>query len=383
MIFLIIFAYLIFPILMTPILLSCLLKYKKHSKIYLLMICLNLGLIGYNFIPPESYDLSRHYEKLDYLRGMDFKTAITFNGEDPLLLENLWFYLVSITGNYGLLPLTAITLTYFFAFSLIFDFFNNKKVKRFYLIMWVLFVFVWYPLLLPMSGIRFSTALSLSAYSIYLIYFKQNKIGYLYLFLASLIHIGMSLFLVILFISKIKKINYRTTLFIILGSSLAFDLILQLLMLIDFGYISVISSRIKAYLERPMKEDIFNQVLYICKIGINLIILVVLILKKGFLTEKSEEYPKKFLMYAWILILFLFAFYFIPTFINRYSYFILIFAPIIIYPVFIILNKYLKLLVYGLMLLFIGLGIFMQYIQLRNLSFNITLKEFMFFTFFT
>ncbi|MER2125810.1 hypothetical protein, partial [Solibacillus sp.] len=169
MIIIFLLFYLLTPILMTPFIIFLLIYSEKYTKIYSFLLSFNIGIIGYYFVPPINFDLFRHFLKLDELSTLSLIDALQYN-QSPLVIENLWFYAIALIGDYGLLPLGAITLSYYFVIVITVEYCKSRKISKIYILTAILLILSWYQLINPMSGVRFSTALSLSAYGIYKIY---------------------------------------------------------------------------------------------------------------------------------------------------------------------------------------------------------------------
>lgn len=377
MIYLFIIIYLMFPILLTPIIIYNLFKNGKYYKLYLLMLSCNIGFIGYYYIPPVTYDLYRHFQKIDMLKSLGFQDFLSSLGETPLFIGNIIFYFVGLTEDYNLLPFLAIAVTYYFAFLTIYEYFILKKVNKFYIFYSMLFVLAWFQLILPMSGIRFSSALSLSVYSIYRIYCKNDNKAVIYIILASFFHVGVILLLVILFLLKFVNTKIVVCIIIIIGLSL--EAFLVLLQIFPIEYFALIVYKIEAY-STFRAPSILDTMLYYLKILSCSSIFIYILLRKKHL---NKQIPKHLIDYILILLLIFLVFFSIPTTINRYSYFILIFVPIVIGRDFLNLNKNLRAIMYILFSPIILLGFYIQYLQLRLSIFKVTFFDGLFSSFFS
>ncbi|OCS87060.1 EpsG family protein [Caryophanon latum] len=370
MILLLVLFFIFFPVLSIPIVIFLFLKTNQYNKIYILMISVTLGGVALYFIPPTNYDLYQHFLKMDLLIRMDFFEAVTFS---PLIVENLWFYLVALSGNYNLLAVSAVIITYYFSLLTIFGIGRYCNVDK----KWILFLFflflAWFQLILPMSGVRFSTAISLTAYGVYSIYLKR-KIGYYFIVIAALIHIGVVYIVAIFMLVKLFRYKIFLLSGLIIVGSILIENISQILSLIPVSYVQLLVQRIFIYQELTI-TNFFDEFLYYLMLLLNLILLLILAFKKP---SFVKLYGKEAYAFYMIFIITNLSFYYIPTVVSRYTYFLFIFFPILILPFFNALQKYLRILIILLFINLIGLGLYIQYIQLNPLEFEVTLLEYIF-----
>lgn len=365
--------YFCLPIICTPIILYLFLTRSKYNKLYLLFLSMNLGIIGYNFIPLKEYDLTRHFEKIENIKNMDLFTALTYKGTNPLFIENLVFYIIGNIGNYNLLPFIGVSLTYFFAFLVIYDYFVSRNIKKKYIIFAILFVGIWYPLLSAMSGVRFTSALSISAYSTYIIYFKNNKRGYIYLFLLSFWHMGISLIFVIVILSKKIKLKYLLILILLLPFIM--EAIIILFNFIPLIYFQTVAMKIEAYkaYRNPMAID--NLYIDIKFLAFASLLTYIILMRK------KLELNSGLLTFIVSIILLCLVLYDVPSLIERYSYIILIFSPILVIENYLKINKYIKVLLFQIFSIVILAGYILQKKMLVDSIFGVNFTEGVFFTF--
>ena len=105
--------YLLFPMLSTPLAIFGVCFDPKHYNYYSVAIVLNLAFIGYYFEPLISDDLYRHFLDINHLQKMHIIDVVRMYATDPLVVKNLWFFVVSRTKISGLLPFSAVFITYY------------------------------------------------------------------------------------------------------------------------------------------------------------------------------------------------------------------------------------------------------------------------------
>lgn len=174
--FLIFVPYLFFPILMTPILILYVCKSNEFRKIYMSMICLNIAIISYHYIPPNNYDLSRHYEYMNYISSMNlnyfFSNELFLNTD---ILTRIFMYFVSLTGNNQLLTFFVAFIGYYIILYIVWDYSYNNNINVIYSLILSIFVCSIFGYIGFISGIRNGLAFILFSLALYLDFIKNKK----------------------------------------------------------------------------------------------------------------------------------------------------------------------------------------------------------------
>lgn len=359
--------YLLFPFLSTPILLFGIYKDKKNYIWYMSGIILNLALIGYYYIPNISNDLYRHFIRMDMLRDMSISEVLRYQ---PLIIQNLWFYLISLTNNYNLLPFTAIIITFYFTLKPLLDFGKNEKLSNRKLICFVILILAWMHLIWPISGVRNSVAIALFFYGLYKEFIKNDNIkrSYIYYILSTLIHYSVFVLIILRIIIKVfKKIDSKFMGILLLWGVFT-NVIIGVINKINVPYLEQVANKAIAYTGYTGFSNfgLFN-------IGIMLIFCMVYIyyfykLKK---TNKEVFYKyESFYKFGLVLSLFCIGAFNNLLIVNRFGYLVLSFLPFVIMPIIRKKNIMINSLLIIYYIPFIILGLFIQLIQFRYASFE-------------
>lgn len=184
----------------------------KHIILISLSIMSSIIILCLNMEPPEAFDIYRHFEEMNYIRGSDLNEFAKF-----LFSKTIPFWLIFekimtlISNNNHVIYLFSIPMTIIpFVYILIDMKKNNKITNR----QAVISFFIYFSIINTihmMSGIRNALAVSILSIGMYLELFKKKKIGYLFYVIALLMHQMVILVLVfrvcssLLFKIKIKN----------------------------------------------------------------------------------------------------------------------------------------------------------------------------------
>lgn len=364
------------PILSIPLVFVGLYLDNKNYKFYSLLLVFNIAIIGYYSIVPETHDLTRHYLELHSLIGKSLKEVLDQSITDPLIIKNIWFYLISKTGNFDLLPFTAIILTYYFLLRDTYYLGKKEFMTKGVLFIIAIFLITWYPLERPLSGVRYYVAITLFIHGLYREYVegKRNLVTYSLYVMPLLLHYGIIiLFLIRLFLAFSKKINvyfYIIILFWGIFSTIAIDILSNT----NIIYISQVAEKAKRYMIYK-RDDTLEFIIIIIKILITIIFAGSVFIIKEKYFEFYYKYKK---IYDFGLIVSLFIIgganiYILP---DRYFYIILYLLPLILIPMLkfsnnILIKQYFVL----FWIAFMVIGAYYQYVKFKDLKFDITFVE--------
>lgn len=376
MLYLLTAIYILFPILATPLLILGLLLDKRNIKFYIFYLLINVSLIGYYYIPKTSNDLFRHYIIMDYLKDLSLIEVINNFSTDPLIIKNLWFYLVSVTDNYGLLPFSAIFITYFLIANDIIDFGRKEKVPYKLILLSILCTLLWFPIILPLSGVRFSTAIVLFFHAVFreLVLKKRDFLTICYYIIPLFLHYSIVVLIIIrLLLGVFRKSNLAFV--IMLGWIALLPIIIEMLNNLNVPYLTNLLDKIYIYSDIHFRNDTYNNFLYFVKIFINIfIVLLFIIIKKNlnFIYEKYEN----FYLYSLSLAAFCIGGIGLYSILNRYGQLTIIFLPFLIIP----LIKHLKFKLINIFAIIyfpilVIVGIYIQYVPLKFAQYNISIEE--------
>ncbi len=219
MVFLIPIIFIILPLLGFVVSLSAYFSGKsKRGIVYSFLMALFLGLIAYNYIPPQDYDLYRHQLVLKSLIGQSWNFFLSYMPKVELeLLPMLINFALSRLRDINLLQFSVVTSGYFLLFYMLYDYRKQKNIKLFPFLIIFQFTFFGFNALNFLSGLWNYIAIILFAFAIYLEYVKKAKpiFSYILYITTFFIHNSMIFPLAILSIYKMfgNKLNMKSLLF--------------------------------------------------------------------------------------------------------------------------------------------------------------------------
>lgn len=100
-------------------------KSNKSVRIVLFVYTIALALMGFFYVPYKTADLYRTYEFLDYFRTFEFKDFLETYKNSSTHAANIYYWIISKTGENRLLP----AITAFISYSCIFYVFRKTMEK--------------------------------------------------------------------------------------------------------------------------------------------------------------------------------------------------------------------------------------------------------------
>lgn len=301
--FLIMLIYCIFPIASTPLILLFMTKYGKYKQMFIAMICLNLSIIAYYFIPPSDYDLNRYYSLMESIKYYDLDMIFENIIFKPEPLINFLFYMVSLTGIKQLLPMIVIFIGYFILIYMIWDYCQINKIRPLYSLIITLSLLCIINYIYFVSGIRNLLAFIMLSYAIYLDFIKLKKgIKYKILYLIPiLIHNSCIVVLIIRACFEIlNKIRSKYKYFLVLLWPIYFKFVLLVFSLFsNVPAIGHLISKSEDYLSNNITiNDITVNLLFkLIIFFITMIILFISSIKKENKNKKLYEFLKLYSMF--------------------------------------------------------------------------------------
>ena len=233
----------------------------------------------------EAFDLFRYYYAVDALRGNDIEWAFKF-GEyrfQPVINLYLWINSLIETKVFLSFSLFLIeSLLIFFIFNHLFD--KDKGEQKGEIAQGlVLFFFLTFGLLMPLSIIRCSLAISLFLFGLINECLDKNRrnVNVIFYVLSCLCHyIGVILLLLRILVSFSKSIRI-VTMFLLAICYIYYDILADLLLLIGGDYCTDFAERILIYRSRFSIFEIdggVNVVMHCMRVALLLWFLYVLLI---------------------------------------------------------------------------------------------------------
>lgn len=207
-----------------------------------------IGLMGYLFVPPESFDLTRLFLRMDYYTAMDVDQFWSYVSSALAPGELIYYRIIGGIENKHLLPCISGLISFAFCFGILKDHTReNRNSSREIAIALLLFM-ARGAIIMAISNIRTFMAFSIIGWCIYheMVNSKSAlKHGLLYLWACAMHPIGYACFairLMFYFLDKEKNIAKKISRFITVGiaaivSFVILDDYLQLFITKVFGYI--------------------------------------------------------------------------------------------------------------------------------------------------
>lgn len=186
--------FIIAPFLCIPLIILGLIRDKKHSIVYIVLLALLMALIAYNLNPEYEYDLYKYkYVMEKEYSILDFGQYVQIIFDNNKFLFEFLKYIISQIGNYRLLPFIGVFTGFLIVFYTIFDYAKIKNISV-YKAIFVILTFICILNFLDFaSGIAQILAVIIAMFSFYLEYIKEKKKWYykLLYILPGFIHASM------------------------------------------------------------------------------------------------------------------------------------------------------------------------------------------------
>lgn len=317
-----------------PIIIS----YKKdYKKIMYLILAFDfsfaLATLAYFWVPSQEYDLSRYYDWMNNMKIFEGDILIDymfFSRGEPLTM--LYFYLVSLSNNYSVVPFFPTLIGYFIMFYIIIDYCQLKKYNNKMTIFLVLVFISLFKYIFLVSGIRSTLAMILCVLALYKEFIKNNNKWYIKVlyFVALGIHNGIIALIFIRVLINFKSILRMKvkTIVITLFIAIAISLIFLVIFSQQIDYLNMIKEKVFIYIK--FETAITLQYFYRCIQLILQAYMLFLVWKNKIYDEIYNENMKKYYKFLQILIIMcLMAFVYYNIWIRYLDFILFMELPII------------------------------------------------------
>ena len=370
MILLIYGLYLILPIISTPIIIAVLILKKNQYKFIIPLLCINMSIIAFNTKPLVTDDLTSYFSLLRNMKnfGLYFVNNISEFRQFPTI--NYFFYMISLTNNFHLLPAITIFFVYFVYLYIIFNYSNKEYMNKFSIFIGVLFLLSIVPIYEIISGIRSQFGCAILIIAIYrdIIKKKRNFITIFLYVLAFFTHSSITILIFLrLIIVVYKKFSKVVLGLIIIFWPLYINLINSMLNLFSgIPIFNIVNKKLFEYTGTGKGELNWSIDILIFRLSICILIMLCTII--------LQKYKKKsinmFIDFIQIVICFtigaiLFSYVHIAI---RFTSFIFTIAPIIIINTINVLNNKYKLFLASIFIILSLAGIYYQFLTLSHVD---------------
>lgn len=206
-------VFIIYPFAALPLIIIEVYNRNYYSLYYLAFF---MGLLAYLWIP--SGDLYRYQMSFELLKRSgfdDFKSFIAFD----FLFAWIMFAFWKLNLNFEFIRFAICTLSYILYFKIYIDIINsNQNLRESKSISFSSFLMFFFFLQFSgfLDGVRFTLAMSLCFYAVYLLMYKNRNVGWIILFLSVATHFSIILILLIVTFIKIFKLRFKRIYLILL-----------------------------------------------------------------------------------------------------------------------------------------------------------------------
>lgn len=195
-------------------------KDRKNSVHYSFLLAGVFAFLAYWVKPRFEMDLTRYFEQVDNLRGVNWEFFVqTILFEDFLFIKNLLFYAISRTESNNLLPTIVIWISYFIMIYILTDYAKKKNVSKVELLFALFFLLSVMPFISLVSNVRNILAFSLITLAVYREFIQQKKglVTYILYISPLFIHISSLALIALKLLAQSHSKRILTKLFLILS----------------------------------------------------------------------------------------------------------------------------------------------------------------------
>lgn len=205
-------VFIFYPLAALPLIFLEIYNRKYYSLYYLAVF---MGLLGYLWVP--SGDLYRYQLDFQYFKSLSFYAFANLPKLD-LILPWILFLVGKLGLNFEFVRLFICVISYLLYFKIYVDIIHTNKnlsesrsVSFFSFLMFFFFIgFAGF-----LTGVRYTFAMAMCFYSVYLLIYKNKNVGWLILVLSVVTHFSMLLILFITIFVKLFKPKFTRVNFII------------------------------------------------------------------------------------------------------------------------------------------------------------------------
>lgn len=139
-------------------------KSNKRLRFVLFLYTIVLAILGFFYVPYVTADLYRIYQTLDYFKTLNFSVLMDRYGESSTIVANIYYWLISKTGENRLLPAITAFVCYNCIFYIVGKTAKIYNVSRKNTALSVFFIMSVGFFMGMISGIRSTLAICLIAY---------------------------------------------------------------------------------------------------------------------------------------------------------------------------------------------------------------------------
>lgn len=209
MIYFFLISFILFPVIGLPVyFLGYISKNKTQKVLGWIFFALFMGVLGYCFQNPKTDpDLVRYIEMVKGYSNLNFFEIFNAGQYENLFVIDIWFWLVSQTGNYQLIATTACVFSYIIILYILQDYFNRNHFSSQSKVIATIMIMGVVNFALVVNAIRSVIAFALVLFAVYreLYQNKKNIWTYVCYIIPIFMHFATILLIFIRLILIIKK----------------------------------------------------------------------------------------------------------------------------------------------------------------------------------
>lgn len=277
---------------------------KKYLFLKSLIFGLLFGIIAYNLIPRETYDILSHQKVVFiFMNSRSISTLKYVLATNELeFLPIIYSYFISFFNDIHLTQFIIVVLGYSIIFYLLIDYLSENNICKLYSISIMLFIVFGFYAINFMSGLYYYIGVIFFALAFYLDYYKKhfNKASAYILYIIAFLSHDTLLFpiaLVIMFKFFRNKLNLKTIILVLLVIPFSYSILNYIYDVYQFSFLVPILKIYTAYLNNGLRmKKFYDGYVYYLEISKLIYTLVIVIL------IRKDESIKEFNNYLLILI---------------------------------------------------------------------------------
>ena len=211
MVFIISLLFILFPIPSVVALIFGIIVDKRHSKLYLLFLCLAIASVGLYYEPSMTADGSKVLSRLNVYSTWNFSQFIKYHGFKKEPISQLLFFLSSKSVTPKVLFAISGFLTYFLTLYPVVDYCNEVKAKISTRSLAVILIIAYNTIVSNYGAVRYPLGLSVLIFAWYIGFIKNKKLLGIFLSIVTiLIHNSYISFVGVLILSLITYNETKT-----------------------------------------------------------------------------------------------------------------------------------------------------------------------------
>lgn len=221
---------------------------SKNNRKYLIYIMIFYGFFGLIFLSGPEYDIRAHYLTFKFISKQKNMEFWKFLLEQKDILIFIYYRILSYwTSNPRWIGFFSAMISYGIPYYLIADFSQKNKLNKYETLIFIL-LFLGITPSYKFSGMRNFNAICLFSLGVYMVDILKNRKGYIYIFLAPLLHASILTLTLVYFLSKYVKVN-KLKVIISLIFSISFINFSKIILLKSLIIFPDYSKFIKSYIE--------------------------------------------------------------------------------------------------------------------------------------